>query len=121
MTTGVDRLHDSSEYIRMAALADVLRSPSTDAGLLEPVSERIDDSDTEVRQMAAVVLPVFGCSAVPALIRGLATHQDVAVRIASSLGLARIGSDASAAIDALARCLEADEAELHWHASFALA
>jgi HEAT repeat protein len=121
MTTVVDRLHDPSEQIRMAALADVLRSSSADTSLLEPVSERIDDSDSEVCQMAAIVLPVFGSASVPALIRGLATHQDVTVRIASASALARIGRDASAAIEALSRGLEAGEAEVRWHSSFALA
>lgn len=114
------KLHDPEIWVRQVALAELLK-PSVDAAPALPViAACLDDPSPVVRELAIVVLGQIGEPAVLALTRALAEDQAVGIRIAAASGLARIGSGAVPAIEALCRCLRDSDNLLRWQASFTL-
>jgi HEAT repeat protein len=120
LSTSMDGLRDSREYIRLAALAELLTSGTKSPDVIEGVSARLDDPSQSARSLAVLVLAQVGAPSATVLIRALGEKQPIPVRVATAAGLGRIGVDAAAAIHSLCQCLENDDELLRWHASFAL-
>lgn len=113
-------LADRSIAIRARALSTLLDDGKAAARHVPEVSDRIRDPDPGLRLIAATVLSKTGRPGVEGLIRGLSPRQPTDVRVRSAAGLAEVGPEAEAAVDALGACLFAKEEPLRWQASWAL-
>ena len=114
------RLTDSNEYVRIVALAELLRGGAGPAPLIEALAACLGDSSLAVRELATVALGQSGAPAVTALTQALDERQPASVRVAAASGLSRVGGEASSAIDELCKCLASADELLRWHAGFAL-
>jgi len=114
------RLQDPASYVRISALAELVKPRADALPILEAVTAGLDDPDPSVRHLAAIALGQVGAPAVPALARALEERQSLPVRIAAASGLARAGAAAATAVAALADCLRSADEVLRFHAAMAL-
>ncbi len=81
----------------------------------------LDDPSQAVRCLALEVLVRYGGSSAAALSQGLDVNQPLPIRVAAASALARLGPDATPAMDSLCRSVYHEDPMLRWHAGFALA
>jgi HEAT repeat protein len=117
----LDRLKSPAEYVRIGALVELLSVDSEALPELEAVAVCLDDSSQAVRRLALEVLVRYGGSSAPALSHGLDVDQPLPIRVAAASALARLGPDATPAMDTLCRSVHHEDPMLRWHAGFALA
>lgn len=111
---------DLREYIRVVALAEVIKSGTTPEPLIQEAEGVLNHSNPLMRELAVAALAQAGAPAGAVLIQALDEHQPVSVRIAAASGLGRIGAEAPSALSSLAECLDSSDELLRWHSAFAL-
>ncbi len=114
------KFQDAQEYVRVVALAELLKSGATPVPAIEDAATCLDDPNPLVRELAVTVLAQAGAPAAAVLTQALDERQPVSVRIAAASGLSRMGAGAAPAANPLCRCLENSDDQLRWHAAFAL-
>ncbi len=114
------KLKGDQESVRLGALAELLLSKHISAEILDPVAACLSDPSETVRRLAVEALGRFGAEAIPALTEALSEKQPLIIRMSAASVIARRGGVASPCSDALCKCLENENEELRWSASFAL-
>jgi HEAT repeat protein len=113
-------LRDPREHIRLARLAELVRSSKSDPSMFDALAACLNDTNPSTRQLAALALGTGSAPAVPNLIEALDERQPASIRITAASGLSRAGANATPAIEPLAKCLDSSDELLRWHAAFAL-
>jgi HEAT repeat protein len=123
--TIVANLQDSKEHARIAALADLAKPEASSflssGDVLRAVAGRLEDSNPEIRTLAAALLGQIGAPAISPLALALDEKQPPVVRIMAAAGLARLGPGAAPTVPELVKCLESTDERLRSQASLALA
>src|SRR5262249_21990690 len=119
LDAAINGLKHVSEAVRLATLRKILAAKAG-AQMLDCLARCLDDSSERIRRAAVVLLGETGAAAAGVLAHRLDDKQPAAVRSLTASMLARLGAEASPAMDALVTCLTANEEDLRLNAALAL-